>query len=345
MCYTSATFLEKGERFVKKITIKDVASHAGISKTTVSRVLNRRGYISETMYQKVDQSIRELGFIPNDIARSFFKARTKQVGVIVSAVANPFFGELVFHIEKTLFRQGYKMTLCNSINEKCSGKDYLRMLQESRVDGIIACSHHISIDDYNMMPLKMISIERKINDDIPIVQSDNYSGGKIATEALIQAGCKQILCINGEISHVHGEPAYDRVLGYLDCVRENGLEAFVERIPFVYNDPPKHERIKHILMQKVYDGVFAGDDVTAAMVFNHAAELGIPVPERLKIVGFDGTSIVRDIFPSLATVQQSTSDLAEIAVALLLKEINDCCVPKRTVLPVRLVRGRTLGDE
>ena len=143
-----------------KITINDVAKHAGVSITTVSRVLNNRGYISDATREKVQSSINELGFIPNELARSFFTCSSNLIGLIIPTTANPFFGELTFYIEKQLSKEGYKLFICNSINENENEKEYLRMLQENRVDGIIVGSHNLNIEEYDKLPLKAVSVER-----------------------------------------------------------------------------------------------------------------------------------------------------------------------------------------
>ena len=119
---------------MKKATIHDVAKKAGVSVTTVSRVLNNRGYISDEMKEKVMTAIKELNYIPNEIARSFFTNKTNFVGLIVPTTSNPFFGELTFHIEKKLSTKGYKLFICNSINDVETERVYLRLLQEKRVD-------------------------------------------------------------------------------------------------------------------------------------------------------------------------------------------------------------------
>lgn len=328
---------------MQKITIDDVARHAGVSVTTVSRVLNDRGYISEAMRSKVQQSINELGFIPNEMARSFYTARTRLVGLIIPTTANPFFGELTYYVEKYLSRRGYKLLICNSIHEQENEKEYLRMLQENRVDGIIVGSHNINIEEYDKMPLKMVSVERAINAGTPVIQCDNYDGGRQAAEALLAAGCRRILCISGDPKL--SMPANDRCAAYKDTLSANGLPVEVKTIPFTEENERKRARIEEIFAGPPrYDGVFASDDMLAAMVYNYAVQQGIRVPQQLRIVGFDGTEAMRTALPLLATVKQPIRQLAEQSVEILLKAIEGYPVEQRTVLPVRLVHGLSLGQ-
>ncbi|MCQ5386283.1 LacI family DNA-binding transcriptional regulator [Hungatella hathewayi] len=324
-----------------KITINDVAKHAGVSITTVSRVLNNRGYISDATREKVQASINELGFIPNELARSFFTCSSNLIGLIIPTTANPFFGELTFYIEKQLSKEGYKLFICNSINENENEKEYLRMLQENRVDGIIVGSHNLNIAEYDKLPLKAVSVERVLNDSIPVIQCDNYQGGRIATQTLIHAGCRKILCLSGDFKL--NAPANSRYTAHKDCMAEHGLPYHIESIPFTVSNEEKIARITEIMDSCTdIDGVFAGDDILASIVYNYAVQHRITVPERLKIIGFDGTEAIHTIFPALTTIQQPIEFLAEKSVRLLLSLIREEHVPPVTTLPVDLYRGGTV---
>ncbi|UQF37542.1 LacI family DNA-binding transcriptional regulator [Vagococcus lutrae] len=323
-----------------KVTIRDVAKNAGVSPTTVSRVLNNRGYISDEMKKKVHDSIEELGFIPNEMARSLFSNKTKLIGLIIPTTSNPFFGELTYHIEKHLSKLDYKLLVCNSINESENEKKYLRMLQENRVDGIIVGSHNIDIEEYEKMPLKMVSVERSLGGSIPTIQSDNYHGGYIATEELINAECQNILCISGDPRLQ--TPANDREKAYLDCIENHNMMSHVAHIPFTKSNEEKNKRVFEILQSSPkIDGVFAGDDLMASIVINQANKLGIEVPKELKVVGFDGTENIRTILPDLSTVKQPIALLAEKSVEVLLDEIDNKQVPMSTILPVELISNKS----
>ena len=166
------------------LTIKDVAEKAGVSVTTVSRVLNNRGYISDKTRKKVMTTMDELNYTPNEMARSFLTNKTRFIALIVPTTENPFFGELTFHLEKELAKKGYNLFICNSLNDVDNEKKYLRLLQEKRVDGVIVGSHNINISEYQYFENKIVSIERELTAHIPIIQSDNYLGGKLATQEL-----------------------------------------------------------------------------------------------------------------------------------------------------------------
>src|SRR5471030_2413619 len=129
-------------------TIKDVAEVAGITVTTVSRVLNNRGYISEKTRKKVYDAMQQLNYRPNEMARSLLRKKSNLIGLIIPTVAHPFFSELTNYIEYYAYKLGYKILLCNSYQDSVKEKEYIMMLKSNQVDGIIMASHTLEIDEY-----------------------------------------------------------------------------------------------------------------------------------------------------------------------------------------------------
>ena len=136
--------------------LSDVAKKAGVSPTTVSRVINNYGYISDKTRNKVHEAMKELNYQPNSLARSLHGKKTNLVGLIFPGVSNPFFGELVEEIENKLFEDGYKVILCNAAYNKEKERSYLRMLLANQVDGIIAGAHNLGIDEYLVYQLFLL---------------------------------------------------------------------------------------------------------------------------------------------------------------------------------------------
>lgn len=325
---------------MKRVTIHDVAQRAGVSVTTVSRVLNDRGYISAEMKEKVLKAIEELNYIPNEMARSFFSNQSKFIALIVPTTENPFFGELTFYIEKALAKFGYHLFICNSLNDSENEEKYLRLLNEKRVDGIIVGSHNVDISEYKNYEDQIVSIERKLTKNIPMVQSDDYNGGRIATHELINQGCTNILCVIGD-KNVE-TPANDRSIGYIDEVEKNSLNTNFLEIPFQIDLDEKHKIIKDIFQNNFnYDGVFAGDDVNAKLFMNVAKEMKYDIPGDIKIIGFDGTKSMRSLVPELSTVIQPIEQLANEAVNILLDLLQGKNVAKELTLPVELYLSET----
>ncbi len=325
-----------------KPKIKDVAKLAGVSSTTVSRILNNRGYISAKTRENVYKVMEELNYHRNDLARSLFYNRTYIIGLILPTTSNPFFGQLTFHIENICMALGYKVMLCNSLNHIDKEKQYLDMLLRNQVDGIIVGTHNQGILDYANANLHVVAIDRYLSDKIPIVSSDNYEGGKMATQLLLNKGCKKIIHISGPIELK--TPANMRKNAYEDVLLA------VDRIPITYEISASFEKDAHIaIVNKLFnenkdvDGIFASDDLIACAVINEARKRNINIPNDLKLIGYDGTETIRACMPQLTTIQQPIEEVAKVAVNILVKQIdgtyNDTDL--QTIIPVKLIEGTT----
>lgn len=325
-----------------KAKIQDVAKMAGVSPTTVSRVINNRGYISDKTRERVNKVMKELNYFPNDVARSLCKKRTNLIGLIIPTVNNPFFGELTFHIETICNSIGYKILICNSLNNIDNEKKYLEMLMRNQVDGIIVGTHNQGILDYKNDNLAIVSIDTYLSENIPIVGSDNYNGGKIATELLLAKGCRNIINIDGQCNLK--TQARLRKTAYEDVMKANN------KLPITYENVDAFDGKNQIQIAKQIlnehpdvDGVFATNDLFAATFINEARKQGRKIPEDLKVVGYDGTDISRSLLPDLTTIKQPIEMIAKTSIDILIKKIEgDFSYPKKHIeLPISLLEGQT----
>lgn len=319
---------------MKKPKLADVAQLAEVSPTTVSRVLNNRGYIGEKTRKKVYAAMEELNYYPNEIARSLFINKTFIVGVIFPTTNNPFYGQLIYHLENFCESLGYKVLLCNSGGREDKERAYLEMLQRHQVDGIIAGAHNRGIDLYHKSRMPIVSVDRYLAEHIPVVASNNYHGGELATQHLIDQGCKNIIHING--SRALETPANLRRDAYEDTMKKNNLpyktyEAFGSYLEVIFDENPQLE------------AVFASDDMIAAHVLNEAKKRKINVPDQLKVIGYDGADTTRMLLPDLSTIQQPIEEIARVSVELLMDQINnpDKFEVKNVHLPVELIKEKT----
>lgn len=320
--------------------LEDVAKRANVSKTTVSRVLNNRGYLSQKTIDNVYKAIEELNYQPNVVARQLFQKKTNIVGLLFPTVANPFFSELVEVLEKKLYEIGYKVLIGNSMNNKEKETNYLNQLLSDQVDGLIVGTHNQGIQEYKYQNLPIVAIDRVMNEDIPVVESDNYNGGKLATKLLIAQGAKNIIHTNGPIDLQ--TPANRRRLAYEDTMKAYQLIPRTVTLDFNISYVKK----KQIFFQMFedypkIDGIFASNDIDAALILQVAKEKGLNVPADLLVVGYDGTLMTRSILPDLTTVIQPINDIADTAVAILMKRINKEETKKEYILPVTLWMGKT----
>jgi Transcriptional regulators len=240
-----------------KAKIDDVAKLAGVSKTTVSRVMNKRGYLSDKTIKKVHDAMDELNYHPNVVARQLFKQETKLVGLIFPTVNNPFFGQLVSEMEKRLFNLGFKVLIGDSMNDPKKEKLYLQELMTHQVDGLIVGAHNQGIEEYKNTNLPIVAIDRIMNKDIPVVSSDNYLGGQLATQLLIDNGAKIIIHTN-DPQNIKS-PAQKRRSAYEDTMIKNGLKPIVYTLDFDSNTDTKinsiKKSLKNILMLMGYSSL------------------------------------------------------------------------------------------
>ena len=153
------------------VKLTDVAKLAGVSPTTVSRVINNYGYLSQKTIDKVHQAMEELNYQPNGLARSLQGKSTQLIGLVFPSVSHPFFGELIETLERKLFVQGYKVILCDSEKDPEKERAYLRMLAANKVDGVITGSHNLAINEYENVSLPIVSFDRFLAPGILITQA------------------------------------------------------------------------------------------------------------------------------------------------------------------------------
>ncbi|MCP2239033.1 LacI family DNA-binding transcriptional regulator [Thermoanaerobacterium thermosaccharolyticum] len=318
-------------------TIRDVAEKAGVTVTTVSRVLNNRGYISEKTRKKVYEAMKELNYQPNELARSLYRRKSYLIGLLIPSVSHPFFAELTSYIEYYAYQNDYKILLCNSLQDVEKEKDYINMLKRHQVDGIIIGSHTLKTEQYLNVNLPIVAIDRYFSEKIPYVASDNYNGGVLATKLLIQNGCRKIAHISGPL--ILNTPANNRYKAFMDVVKEHNIENVVVETKLNVFDTDEYKKliIKLFTDHPDIDGVFASSDLIAATIINAAREIGKEVPKDLKIVGYDDISIAKTIVPPLTTIRQPIEEMAKKTIEIILDQIDGKEVNIENVLPITLI--------
>lgn len=319
--------------------LEDVAAAAGVSKTTVLRVLNHRGYLSEKTIAKVQKAMQELDYRPNIIARQLYKQRTDLVGMIFPTVDNPFFSQLEAEMERQLYRNGYKVLIGNSQNDPAKEENYLQQLLTHQVDGLIVGTQNRGLIGYQHANLPVVAIDQVVGKNIPVVSSDNYQGGLLATQRLLDDGCRHIIHTNGPLGL--DTPTQKRREAYEHLMTKNNLPAITYHLDFNISTIDKERVFRRIFEEHPeVDGIFAANDTDASTIINLASEYGKRIPEDLKIVGYDGSNVTRLLLPGLTTIQQPIDEMADLAVQLLQARINGENV-KSVVLPVTIWNGKT----
>lgn len=325
--------------------IKDVARQAGVSVTTVSRVINNRGYIGKETRRKVEEAMAAIDYSPNQIARALQRSQSYIIGVIVPDSAHPFFAELIKNIELNAYKSNYKLMICNSLDEAEKEANYISMLRENRVDGIIMCSQTLKIDEYKKANLPIVSFDRIISNDIPYVTSDNFHGGVIATEHLIHSGCKKLLHVSGPLN-LDVLPNQRADAFKLTCMKHDipfhVVEGEFSRRAFSYY-PEDFIKEKVAPLLSEYDGVFCSNDYLAYALYIYATKHHIDVPDQLKIVGYDHNQFTRMLQnPKLTTIHQPADKLGKALCSNLINMIEDKDAEvNNTIVDVSLMEGET----
>ncbi len=325
-------------------TLKDVAKEAGLTVTTVSRVLNNRGYISDNARASVDDAMKKLHYQPNEVARSLQnQSSNKTVGIIVPHITDPFFTMVVSNLENEAHEKGYNILLFNSQTRSEKAKEYLDICMANRVAGLILCTGLFDASAFASMNIPVISLERHMDYGSAAVECDNVQGGALAAQCLIDRGCRHLMHIGGQVGIPM--PADLRSNGFQKVCEESGvdyLECVAERTHFDNMD------YKDLLKEKLKehpetDGIFANSDIIAAQAIQVCHSMGINVPEQIKIVGFDDTLLVTLTTPQLTSVHQPVKEMAGYAVSLLDEALAGDAIPREVMLPVTLIERESTG--
>lgn len=319
-------------------TLKDVAKRAQVTVTTVSRVINNRGYISEQTRKKVYEVMKELNYQPNELARSLTRRRTNTIGIIVPHIVHPYFAKLISNLESAAANKGYKILLCNSKAENEKELEYIEMCKSNRVSGIVLCSRNVDIAQMKNLEIPVITIERNLEVGTVGIECDNYQGGRLATEHLISCGCKNLLHLSGIKDE--NMPADARAEGFISVCEEHLIKyKAIQTTSTIYHTLNYREYIRRAIEEDPgVDGIFASSDLIAAQAIQICAEMNIRIPDQMKLVGFDDVDIAKLTTPTITTIRQPIREMAEWAVEFIQKSINHEMVPEQFKLPVTLVK-------
>jgi LacI family sucrose operon transcriptional repressor len=289
---------------------------------------------------QVFEAMEKLNYQPNEIARSLLKKQSNLIGLIVPNVSHPFFGEFTAHLEFYAYQHGFKLLVCNSQFDPVKEKEYIQMMKKNRVDGIIMGSHTLEVEEYKALHHPVVTIDRKIG-SVPFISSENRMGGRLATKLLVDKGCRKVahLCGNLALDMLSNE----RTEGYREVIRENGLSQVIVQTDlnvFLY---PQYEQIIHKLLREHsnVDGIFATSDIIASYVVKVARSLGLSIPERLKVVGYDDIQLASWLTPAVTTIRQPIEEMAKCAIDSIISQINGEPIPMNHVFPVKLVERET----
>lgn len=329
-----------------KITIKEIAKMADVSIGTVSRIINNsgEGYSEETR-DRVLQVIKENNYVPNEVARGLITKRTKTLGLILSDITNPFFPFIVRGAEDEANKRKYSLILCNSDNNTKKEIEYIQLLKQKYVDGILCCTNPFKNNK---------KLEESLGSNIPVVITDNFEknhdgygvfvdneiGGYIATKHLIELGHKKIACITGPSNSTS---SIQRMNGYKRALKDEGITFDIDLI--VEGNYKIESGIAGVqsLKDSSYTSIFAFNDLMAYGVYKEAANRGLKIPEDISVVGFDDINISQLVSPELTTIFQPAYEIGRKAAELLINRIEGTFIEKNIIMfePELIIRKST----
>jgi len=307
---------------MRRVNIQEVAKEAGVSPSTVSRALNGFPGISEKTRERIVEIARKLNYRPNYRGQILTTQNTKNIGLLITDITNPFFPELVMGAEEYASKSGYTVLLGNTSESEEKETNYLDFFSRGPVDGIIISASRVSNEHIIMLAeegLPIVVINRILeHPKISYVSTDMEKGGYLATMHLLRLGHSKIAFINGP---KHSEVSQRRLEGYKKALKEAGIDYNSDLISFnvPVSESGYKEAIKLLCTGEAPTAIFTYNDVMAFGVIKAAKELGIKIPEELSVVGFDDIFFSSFTDPPLTTIKQFKEELGRMAVELLFK--------------------------
>jgi DNA-binding LacI/PurR family transcriptional regulator len=332
-------------------TILDVASRAGVSKSTVSNVIRGVVGVAEETRGRVDSAIKQLGYRPNNLARQLVQQRTNILGVVVGDLANPFFAEMAKSVERHAAARGYTAMFCNTEGDSHSELAGIEMLLTQRVAGVVFLA--ITGDSRtardairHQVPAVFVSCHEDWGD---VVAVDDELGGRLATRHLIASGHRRIAFLS--IPELADSSDLARHVGF---VKEAGEAGGLSLRRISWSPPADRAEIDGSVedLGEAFAGedritaVFASNDLAAVDLMEFADRVGLRVPEDLSIVGYDDVPMAGLARIALTTVAQPRDELARKGIETIIDRIEGRLVgrPTTTLVGVKLVqRGSTSG--
>ncbi|RNA67620.1 LacI family DNA-binding transcriptional regulator [Alteribacter keqinensis] len=311
---------------MEKVTMKDVSRQAGVSMSTVSRVLNSPESVNREKREKVLNVIKELKYHPNALARGLVYKRTNSLGVLIPDVSNAYVAEVIRGMEDTALHFGYNLILCNTDLDQEKMVKYLQVLKEKQVDGIVFTSEPVTSELNELfeqlgLPVVLASTQ-SLEYNLPSVKVDDEKAAYDAATYLIGKGHRKIGMISG--------PTFDiisgatRYYGFQRAMKEKlqiNAENMVEFGSYRFEDG--YNAMKKLLKRKPdMTAVFSASDEMAVGAITYLHEEGISVPGDISIMGYDNTKFASMYIPKLTTVAQPMYEIGKTAVEKMMEQLE-----------------------
>ena len=320
-----------------KPTMKDVAREAGVALGTVSKVVNGIP-VGEEYRVRVEEAIERLNYRINSYAKGLRSSKTYLIAVMVPNLISPFFAKLVNCINRSLAARKYRMLLFATDYDNEQEQEYVYLAEQQKVDGIICLSYNPNLIIPAGVPL--VSIDRYFSTNVPCVSSDNYGGGRLAAEKLVENGCRNLAFLRIG-SKLVNEPN-KRKDGFVSACEALGVPYTLK----IIDDGTPYSAFEDFLREHLhngkldFDGIFCVTDSLAHQILGTLRDMELRVPEDVQVIGFDGVRRFGDMELYCSTIVQPVEDIAATCVDMVTEKDLDKA-PSLVCLPVTYAQGGT----
>ncbi len=325
-----------------------MAEKAGVSVSTAARVLSGSGYASEETRRLVVEAAKDLGYVPNQIARSLRTRQTKLLGLLIGDVENLFYSVIAKNVEAVAKDAGYHVVLCNSDDDPDLEREYLELLEGIQVDALIVTPTSKNRRNLNRLLEKgivIVQVDRRVDGvSADAILVDNEAGAASAVSHLIDAGHTRIGIVTGELTVL---TARHRLTGYERALKDHGIPVRKELIKTgsFHRDHAIEEASDLIRVRPAPTAVFAANNILAEASLVALEQEGLRVPRDVSLVAFDDVPWMTMVEPPVTTARQPIADMARGAAELALRRLRDGPedAPSTMVFRTQLVERGSVG--
>ncbi len=341
-------------------TIEDVAARAGVSRMTVSRVINKKGYVSAEARERVEAADKELNYKPNILAKALVTKRTSILAYVMIDISDPFHNLVKQGFESIAYHGRYTSMMCD-VHSVERQRDYFNMFQEICIGG--AVFHHLAVTEAQVRELEQAGIQCVMLDNeyelagVSCVNTDNYAGGRMAAEHLLERGHRRIGCVHGALEPSENTDSVrykdsfqfriwqQRTGGFVDALAEHGVKPsgfFLSNGRWEQAEKMSKDIVNEILSaEEPVTALYCEDDIMALTVYKQLQEKGVKIPEQIAIIGHDGLDMIKMVHPQITTIEQPRYEMGKLAAEILIEQIEQGVPPRNVVLQPRLLVGET----